>query len=158
LPCDVVAIVLLGDCSSDSHGCKQFPAGTWETAVARYAAQMAGQRQDEMGSVAQRQGRHTAHGTHPPVRSRQLVEVGVGVGSEAGGQLACTMQLQRTVHAEMGRVGRARRGHGGMGLHLVSDWVVSRVSRVAWRESEMAEDWTRRSDELWEVHTADRSM
>lgn len=56
-------MVLLDDSSSDSDFCKQCSVGTWERAVARYAAQMAGQRQNEMDSVARRQGRHTAHHT-----------------------------------------------------------------------------------------------
>ncbi|KAG8165332.1 hypothetical protein KVR01_005607 [Diaporthe batatas] len=41
-----------------------------------------------------------------------------------------------------------RRGTGDNGVALGVGLVVSRVSRVAWRGSEMEEDWTRRSDEL----------
>lgn len=63
----------------------------------------------------------TRHTT--PVRSRRLVEVGLGPGSRGGWSASMRNAAARTVHAELGRAGRARRGHGGtMGLHLVSGW------------------------------------
>lgn len=69
--------MLLDDCSSDNDYCKQCSVGTWETAVARYAAQMAGQRQGEDGQCCTTSGQ--AYST--PVRSCRLVEVGLGLGS-----------------------------------------------------------------------------
>lgn len=73
--------MLLDDYSSDGYFCKQCSVGTWETAVARYAAQMAGQRQDE--DVLRSTVLHDVRAgmQHTPVRSCRLVEVGLWLGS-----------------------------------------------------------------------------
>lgn len=77
-----------------------------------------------------------------PVRSRRLVEVGLRLGR--GGWSASMHAFVRTVHAAFGRAGRARRARrGDDGVALGVGLVVSRVSRVAWRGSEMEGDWTR---------------
>ncbi|POS76724.1 hypothetical protein DHEL01_v204879 [Diaporthe helianthi] len=102
-----------------------------------------------MDSVARRQGRHTAqHTGEKSTVGRVRAWLGWGRGGWSASKRIALQLRARCMLDWEGLDGPEGGATGDNGVALGVGLVVSRVSRVAWRGSEMEEDWTRRSDEL----------